>query len=195
MEKEKFSIKRIFELFATFFKIGLFTFGGGYAMIGIIEDTCVEKKKWITHDDMMTVTVIAESTPGPIAINCSTFVGYKQGGFLGSVAATCGVVMPSFIIIYLISLFFDSLLEVQLIANAFRGIQVCVGFIIIQAGFKLKKKMKDTKLAKGIFYLSLVLMMAVEIFSINFSTMTLMVLVGAFCAALCFVQNRNEAEK
>ena len=122
MEKEKFSIKRIFELFATFFKIGLFTFGGGYAMIGIIEDTCVEKKKWITHDDMMTVTVIAESTPGPIAINCSTFVGYKQGGFLGSVAATCGVVMPSFIIIYLISLFLDSLLEVQLIANAFRGI-------------------------------------------------------------------------
>lgn len=195
MEKEKFSIKRIFELFATFFKIGLFTFGGGYAMIGIIEDTCVEKKKWITHDDMMTVTVIAESTPGPIAINCSTFVGYKQGGFLGSVAATCGVVMPSFIIIYLISLFFDSLLEVQLIANAFRGIQVCVGFIIIQAGFKLKKKMKDTKLAKGIFYLSLVLMMAVEIFSINFSTMTLMVLVGVFCAALCFVQNRKEAEK
>ena len=122
-------------------------------------------------------------------------VCYGRGGFLGSVAATFGVVLPSFIIIYLISLFFDSLLEVQLIANAFRGIQVGVGFIIVQAGLKLKKKMKDTKLAKGIFYLSVAVMLAVEIFSINFSTMTLMVLVGVFCAALCFVQNRKGAEK
>lgn len=195
MEKEKLSAKRIFELFATFFKIGLFTFGGGYAMIGIIEDTCVEKKKWITHDDMMTVTVIAESTPGPIAINCSTFVGYKQGGVLGSIASTFGVVLPSFIIIYLISLFFDSLLEVQLIANAFRGIQVAIGFIIIQAGFKLKKKMKDTLLAKVIFYASLAIMLAVDIFSLNFSTMALMVIAGALSAAVCFAQNRKEAAK
>lgn len=195
MEKEKNIGKRILELFATFFKIGLFTFGGGYAMIGIIEDTCVEKKKWITHDDMMTVTVIAESTPGPIAINCATFVGYKQGGIWGSVAATFGVVLPSFIIIYLISLFFDSLLEVQLIANAFRGIQVAIGFIIIQAGFKLKKKMKDTLLAKGIFYASLIIMLAVDIFSLNFSTMTLMIIAGAVSAAVCFAQNRKGAVK
>ena len=73
-------MKKIIELFVTFFKIGLFTFGGGYAMISIIEDNCVEKKKWITHDEMMNVTVIAESTPGPIAINCATFVGYKVAG-------------------------------------------------------------------------------------------------------------------
>ena len=84
-------MKKIIELFVTLFKIGLFTFGGGYAMISIIEDNCVEKKKWITHDEMMNVTVIAESTPGPIAINCATFVGYKVAGMMGAVFATLGV--------------------------------------------------------------------------------------------------------
>ena len=87
-------------LFLTFFKIGLFTFGGGYAMISIIEDTCVRKKKWITDEEMINMTVIAESTPGPIAINCSTYIGYKQKGLLGAVAATLGVILPSFIIIF-----------------------------------------------------------------------------------------------
>ena len=90
----------VIELFLTFLKIGLFTFGGGYAMISIIENNCVEKKKWITHDEMMDITVIAESTPGPIAINCATFVGYKIAGILGAIAATFGVVAPSFVIIF-----------------------------------------------------------------------------------------------
>ena len=91
------------DLFLTFAKIGCFTFGGGYAMIALIEDACVEKKKWITHDDMMNVAVIAESTPGPIAINCATFVGYRRGGFMGAVAATVGMVLPSFLIIFVVS--------------------------------------------------------------------------------------------
>ena len=82
----------IFQLFLTFAKIGLFTFGGGYAMISMIENNCVEQKKWITHDEMMNVTVIAESTPGPIAINCATFVGCKQAGFLGALVATFGII-------------------------------------------------------------------------------------------------------
>ena len=112
-------MKKILDLFLSFFKIGLFTFGGGYAMISIIENTCVEKKKWITHDDMMNVTVIAESTPGPIAINCATFVGYKHGKLLGSIAATFGVFLPSFIIIYIISMFLDNFLEIKFIANVF----------------------------------------------------------------------------
>ena len=80
----------LLDLFLTFAKIGLFTFGGGYAMISMIENNCVERKKWISHDEMMNVTVIAESTPGPIAINCATFTGYKQAGFVGSLAATIG---------------------------------------------------------------------------------------------------------
>ena len=98
----------IISLFLTFAKIGLFTFGGGYAMISIIENICVEQKNWITHDEMMNVTVIAESTPGPIAINCATYVGYKQKGICGAIAATLGVVLPSFIIIYLISIFLNN---------------------------------------------------------------------------------------
>ena len=88
----------IFDLLLTFAKIGLFTFGGGYAMIALIENACVEKKQWITHDEMMNITVIAESTPGPIAINCATYVGYKQKGFLGAVVATIGMILPSFCI-------------------------------------------------------------------------------------------------
>ena len=94
----------LFELLLTFMKIGLFTFGGGYAMIPMIEGICVEEKKWITSDEMLNITVIAESTPGPIAINCATFVGYQQAGFAGALAATLGIVLPSFAVISAISL-------------------------------------------------------------------------------------------
>ena len=126
-------MKKLLDLFLSFFKIGLFTFGGGYAMISIIENTCVEKKKWITHDDMMNVTVIAESTPGPIAINCATFVGYKHAKLPGSIAATLGVVLPSFIIIYIISMFLDNFLEIKIIANAFNGIKIAVAAGMLHA--------------------------------------------------------------
>ena len=94
----------LFDLLLTFLKIGLFTFGGGYAMLAMIENSCVTEKGWISHDDMMNVTVIAESTPGPIAINCATFVGYRQAGLIGAAAATLGVTIPSFVIIFAISL-------------------------------------------------------------------------------------------
>lgn len=123
----------ILTLFLTFAKIGLFTFGGGYAMIPLIENICVEKKKWISHEEMMNVTVIAESTPGPIAINCATFVGYKQKGFLGAIAATLGVVLPSFVVISLIAAFLDNFLEIAWIASAFRGIRIAVGILILDA--------------------------------------------------------------
>ena len=100
-------MKKLFELFFTFAKIGLFTFGGGYAMLPLIERTCVEKKQWITGDEMSNITVLAESTPGPIAINCSTYVGNKQKGFVGALFATLGMVTPSFIIILAISFFLE----------------------------------------------------------------------------------------
>ena len=87
-------MKKLIDLFLTFAKIGLFTFGGGYAMIALIENNCVERKKWISHDEMMNITVIAESTPGPIAINAATFVGYKQAKLLGAIIATLGIVLP-----------------------------------------------------------------------------------------------------
>ena len=135
------------ELFFTFVKIGLFTFGGGYAMISMIENNCVEKKAWITHDEMMDVTVIAESTPGPIAINCATFIGYKKAGFLGALVATLGIVVPSFIVIFLISMFLDNFLEITIVANAFKGIKVGVGLLILDAAITMINKMQKKKLS------------------------------------------------
>lgn len=169
----------ILDLFLTFLKIGLFTFGGGYAMISIIEDNCVEKKNWITHEEMMDVTVIAESTPGPIAINCATFVGYHQGGLLGALAATFGVVLPSFVIIYLISMFLDNFLEITVIANAFRGIKIAVGILILSAAVNMLKKMKKTGLSVSIVVCACVAMLVINVFSLNFSSITLMLIAGA----------------
>ena len=127
----------LLELFFTFMKIGMFTFGGGYAMISVVENACVEDKHWITHDDMMNITVIAESTPGPIAINCATFVGYKKRGLIGAAVATTGMILPSFLIIYLVARFLDSFLEISWIAHAFEGIKLAVGILIIDAGIKM----------------------------------------------------------
>ena len=136
------------ELFFIFVKIGLFTFGGGYAMISMIENNCVEKKAWITHDEMIDVTVIAESTPGPIAINCATFIGYKKAGFLGALVATLGIVVPSFIVIFLISMFLDNFLEITIVANAFKGIKVGVGLLILDAAITMINKMQKKKLSR-----------------------------------------------
>jgi chromate transporter len=175
----------LLDLFFTFFKIGLFTFGGGYAMIPMIESICVEQNRWITHEDMMNVTVIAESTPGPIAINCATFVGCKKAGFPGAVAATIGVVLPSFIIIYLISMFLDNFLEITLIANAFQGIKIAVGILIVNAGLNMRKKLPKNVLSRTILVCSLCAMLAIDIFSLRFSTISLMLAAGVvgICAA------------
>ena len=132
----------LLDLFLSFAKVGLFTFGGGYAMIALIENTCVEKKQWITHDEMLNITVIAESTPGPIAINCATYVGYKQKGFAGALAATIGMVLPSFCIIFAISRFLDHFLEITWIAHAFQGIKIAVGILILDAAVKMLQKMQ-----------------------------------------------------
>ena len=186
-------MNKLVELFATFFKIGLFTFGGGYAMIAIIEDNCVEKKKWITHDEMMNVTVIAESTPGPIAINCATFVGYKVAGMLGAVFATFGVVLPSFVIILIISFFLDNFLEIPLIANAFAGIKVAVGILIVNAGINMFKKMEKNPLSRVIMVCSLVTMFLINVFAWNFSSISMLV-VAALVSLICFVLQDKKKE-
>ena len=176
----------LFELFFTFARIGLFTFGGGYAMISMIENQCVEQKKWITHDEMMNMTVIAESTPGPIAINCSTFAGYKKAGVLGAFAATLGMVIPSFVIIYLISMCLDNFLELTVIANAFKGIKIGVGFLILDAGITMLKKMPKKKLPRIIMICSCIAMLGINIFAWNFSSIALM-LVAALISLLIFI--------
>ena len=183
------------ELFLTFAKIGLFTFGGGYAMISIIENACVEQKKWISHDDMMNITVIAESTPGPIAINCATFVGYKQKGFIGALIATLGMILPSFIIIFLISFFLDNFLEIAWIANAFKGIKIAVGILILDAGINMIKKMKKRKpMSLTILSCSFVAMLLINIFSWNFTSISLM-LIAAVLGLMTFLINEATRKK
>lgn len=180
------------DLFLTFAQIGLFTFGGGYAMISLIENSCVEKKQWITHDEMMNVTVIAESTPGPIAINCATFVGYKKAGFLGAVIATLGIVVPSFAVIYLISMFLDNFLEIKLIANAFKGIKIAVGILILDAGITMVKKMQKKVLPRAIMVCSFIAMLAINIFAWNFSTISLMMIATVISLAIFIVKGAPE---
>lgn len=167
-------MKTLLDLFLTFAKIGLFTFGGGYAMIPMIEDNCVERKKWITHDEMMNMTVIAESTPGPIAVNAATFVGFKQKGLPGALFATVGITLPSFVIIYVISMFFDDFLEIGIIAKAFMGIKIAVGILILNAGINMLTKTKKKALPVAIVIVSFTVMMLVNIFAVNFSSVILL---------------------
>ena len=178
----------LLDLFLTFAKIGLFTFGGGYAMISMIENNCVERKQWITHDEMMDATVIAESTPGPIAINCATFTGYKKAGFIGALVATLGMVVPSFVVIYLISMFLDNFLELTIIANAFKGIKIAVGILILDAAITMIKKMHKKKLPRVIMISSCAVMLCVNIFAWNFSSINLM-LIAAIVSLTLFILN------
>ena len=136
--KEK--LKKVFQLFITFIKIGAFTFGGGYAMVPLIQRETVEKKKWINDDDILEIVAIAESTPGPIAVNSATFVGYKTAGVLGAAAATIGVVLPSFTIIYFISFVIDKFENNTAVKYAFSGIRAGVLALIIKALWTMSKK-------------------------------------------------------
>ena len=184
----------LLDLFLTFAKIGLFTFGGGYAMIAMIENNCVEQKKWITHDEMMNITVIAESTPGPIAINCATFTGYKKAGLVGALIATLGMIIPSFMIIYLISMFLDNFLELTIIANAFKGIKIAVGLLILDAAITMIKKMHKKKLPRTIMACSCIVMLCINIFAWDFSSISLM-LVAAAVRLTIFILNGAPEQK
>ena len=182
------------ELFLTFVKIGLFTFGGGYAMISVIEHICVEDKQWISHDDMMNITVIAESTPGPVAINCATFVGYKKKGIGGAIVATLGMLIPSFTIIFVISMFLDNFLEIGIIANAFKGIKLAVGILIVDAALKMIRKMQKKVYICVILICSTVMMLAINIFSLTFSYLIIMLVAGMISLGLFVGKSRKESE-
>ena len=188
----------LLDLFLTFAKIGLFTFGGGYAMISLIENACVERKRWITHVEMMDVTVIAESTPGPIAINCATYVGYKQKGLAGSIAATLGMVLPSFCIIFLISGFLDNFLEITWIAHAFMGIRLAVGILILDAAIRMIRKMPKKPVPLTIMFCAFLAMLLIDFFALRISSVTLMLTAAAVSLAI-FMVKRNagkaDAEK
>lgn len=186
----------LFELFWIFFKVGLFTFGGGYAMIPYIKDEIVEKKKWMNDEELLELVAIAESTPGPIAINMATFIGYKQNKFLGSLFATLGVVLPSFIIIFIISLFFKQFMNIKLVKYAFVGINCAVAFLIIQAGIEMFIKLKKTFFNITIFIFVLIVMILFEILAIHFSSIYLIIIGGALGLIInCLLNIRKKEEK
>ena len=185
----------LWNLFLTFFRIGAFTFGGGYAMISVIENICVEKKQWITHEDLVNVTVIAESTPGPVAINCATFVGYKQKGLLGSIAATLGVVLPSFIIIWAISMFLERFLEIAWVASAFRGVRVAVGLLILDVGIRMAKKMPKEPIRIILLIAALVLMVLINLLNWKISTIVLLLCAAAVSLIVFLFHERKGGEQ
>ena len=176
----------LLELFFTFMKIGMFTFGGGYAMISVVENACVEDKHWITHDDMMNITVIAESTPGPIAINCATFVGYKKRGLIGAAVATTGMILPSFLIIYLVARFLDSFLEISWIAHAFEGIKLAVGILIIDAGIKMLRQIPARMVPRLILACAFAAMLLIDILALRISSIALLLIAADFGTAHFF---------
>lgn len=162
--------KTCLKLFLVMFKIGLFTFGGGYAMISLLESELVAKRKWLENDEFLNVVAIAESTPGPVAINAATYVGYKLAGVWGSLSATVAVALPSFSIIFLISLFFDAFLSLKYVAYAFDGIQVCVIFLILSAGVKMLLKLEKTVWNIAVTAVVIAVMIALSVLSIAFSS-------------------------
>lgn len=168
----------MFKLFFIFFKLGLFTFGGGYAMIPLIKETIVNKNKWMTEDEMLEVIAIAESTPGPIAINMATYIGYKQKKLLGGLISTLGVILPSIIIIFSISLFLDEFMQNQYIQYAFTGIKCAVSFLILKAGFSMFIKAKRDSFFNIIFILILSTIIILEITSKSFSSIYLILIGG-----------------
>jgi len=187
-------VKTLFDLFFTMLKIGLFTFGGGYAMIHFLDNEFVAKRKWLDSDEFFDLVAIAETTPGPIAINCSTYIGYKKMGFAGATVATLGMCIPSFSIIYVISLFFNSFLEIKWVASAFRGIQVCVVFLIISAGLKMLKKIKKTVFNLAVMLITFCAMVLFSLFSVSFSSIFYILifgLVGLLIYTVGYLRNKS----
>lgn len=188
----------LLELFLSLLKIGLFTFGGGYAMIALLENTLVSKKRWMEREEFLDVVAIAESTPGPIAINAATYIGYKRRGVLGAAVATLGVCLPSLVIIFVLSLFLDAFLAFKPVEYAFRGIRVGVVYLILSIGFKMLKKMKKTAFALTVFGLVTACMILFSVLAIQFSTIFYILICGTVgvCAYLLRqYRERKEGER
>lgn len=148
---------KLWQLFASFFRIGAFTFGGGYAMIPLIQTETVEKRGWISDEDILEIVAIAESTPGPIAINSATFVGYRVAGVAGALCATLGVVLPSFVIILIISYLLREFAQITAVKYAFEGIRAGVLALIVGSLWKMFKKCPKNIFAYSVVAVAFVL--------------------------------------
>ncbi len=172
-------IKSLWQIFIAMFKMGLFTFGGGYAMIGLLENEFINHKKWINGEEFMDLVTIAESTPGPIAINCATYIGYKKEKIIGAIIATLGMCLPSFTIIYLISLFFNQFLAISWVNSAFKGIKMCVIFLILSAGYKMLKKIEKNRWNILIVSMTFLCMLIFSLLAIRFSSIFYILMSGS----------------
>ena len=193
--KERRDKRQLLNLFLTFLKIGAFTFGGGYAMLALLEDEFVERKKWIEKQDFLDMIAIAESTPGPVAINSATYIGYKVWGFLGSLLSTLAVVLPSLTIIFIISLFFDRFLAIKWVEYAFRGIQACVIYLILSAGMKTFSSLKKSAFNYIIVFAVIATMVTLTVFSVNFSSIYIILICGIIGLAAYFLKRIKKGGK
>lgn len=187
-------IKSLGTLFFTFFKIGLFTFGGGYAMIALLEEEFIQRRKWLDKDEFLDMTAIAESTPGPVAINSATYLGYKLAKVPGAATATVAVCLPSFLIIYAISLFFEQFTQLTVIANAFKGIQVCVIYLIFSAGVRMLKALDKSPFATGVLAAVMLVMVGLSLAGVSVSSILLILLSGAAGVAAWLIGRRKEGK-
>jgi len=181
-------------LFFTFFKIGLFTFGGGYAMIALLEEEFIQRRRWLDKDEFLDMTAIAESTPGPVAINSATYLGYKLAGVPGAAAATVAVCLPSFLIIYAISLFFEQFTQLTVIANAFKGIQVCVIYLIFSAGVRMLQVLDHSLFSSGVLLSVFLAMTSLSLAGISVSSILLILLSGVAGVAAWLLGRRKEGK-
>lgn len=186
--------KSLGTLFFTFFKIGLFTFGGGYAMIALLEEEFIQRRKWLDKDEFLDMTAIAESTPGPVAINSATYLGYKLAKVPGAATATVAVCLPSFLIIYAISLFFEQFTQLTVIANAFKGIQVCVIYLIFSAGVRMLKALDKSPFATGVLAAVMLVMVGLSLAGVSVSSILLILLSGAAGVAAWLIGRRKEGK-
>lgn len=187
-------VKSLGTLFFTFFKIGLFTFGGGYAMIALLEEEFIQRRKWLDKDEFLDMTAIAESTPGPVAINSATYLGYKLAKVPGAATATVAVCLPSFLIIYAISLFFEQFTQLTVIANAFKGIQICVIYLIFSAGVRMLKALDKSPFATGVLAAVMLVMVGLSLAGVSVSSILLILLSGAAGVAAWLIGRRKEGK-
>ena len=187
-------VKSLETLFFTFFKIGLFTFGGGYAMIALLEEEFIQRRRWLDKDEFLDMTAIAESTPGPVAINSATYLGYKLAKVPGAATATVAVCLPSFLIIYAISLFFEQFTQLTVIANAFKGIQVCVIYLIFSAGVRMLQALDHSLFSSGVLLSVFLAMTSLSLAGISVSSILLILLSGAAGVAAWLLGRRKEGK-
>ncbi len=171
--------RQLISLFLTMMKIGLFSFGGGYAMLALVETELVSKKRWIGKEEFLDMVAISESTPGPLAINSATYIGYRLAGVIGALTATAAVVLPSFTILFAISFFFDAFLSFSYVAYAFQGIRVCVVFLILSAGFGMLKSVRRHPLELTILGATFLGMLLTSLFAVDFSSIFYILIGGA----------------